>query len=187
MEPVEVFKFSDGCQLEVYPDECPESPRTWDNIGVMVCFHKHYDLGDKHDYRTQDYDGWQGLHDAILADHPTATILPLFLYDHSGLAISTGRKYSFNCPWDSGQVGFIYAEPEDGADVLKCLEAEVNVYNQYLQGDVYGFILRGPPCDKCDGPGEDQESCWGFYGSNPLENGMSDNLSETHRAELKKA
>lgn len=32
-------------------------------------------------------------------------MLPLFLYDHSGITMSTGP---FHCPWDSGQVGFIY-------------------------------------------------------------------------------
>ena len=36
-------------------------------------------------------------------------ILPLYLYDHSGITISTGP---FSCPWDSGQVGWIKA-PKD--------------------------------------------------------------------------
>lgn len=36
-------------------------------------------------------------------------ILPLYLYDHSGITIST---VPFSCPWDSGQVGWIYA-PKD--------------------------------------------------------------------------
>ena len=37
--------------------------------------------------------------------------LPLYLMDHSGLAMQTT---SFNDPWDSGQVGWIYVrlEPE---------------------------------------------------------------------------
>ncbi len=34
-------------------------------------------------------------------------ILPLYLYDHSGITMSTG---AFSCRWDSGQVGWIYAE-----------------------------------------------------------------------------
>ena len=43
-------------ELEVVQDTDPESPRTWDNLGTMVCFHKRYELGDKTDYRTEDYD-----------------------------------------------------------------------------------------------------------------------------------
>ena len=34
-------------------------------------------------------------------------ILPLYLYDHGGITMSTG---AFSCSWDSGQVGWIYAE-----------------------------------------------------------------------------
>lgn len=36
-------------------------------------------------------------------------ILPLYLFDHSGLTISTS---DFNDPWDSGQVGYIYLDKE---------------------------------------------------------------------------
>ena len=44
---------------------------------------------------------------ATLNEH--YVILPLYLFDHSGISISTG---SFHDPWDSGQVGFIYASKE---------------------------------------------------------------------------
>jgi hypothetical protein len=33
----------------------------------------------------------------------------------------------------------------------------VETWNQYLSGDVYGFIIE-------DGEGTDVDSCWGFYG-----------------------
>jgi len=36
-------------------------------------------------------------------------MLPLYLYDHSGITMSTGK---FSCPWDSGQVGWIYCTIE---------------------------------------------------------------------------
>ena len=39
-------------------------------------------------------------------------ILPLYLYDHSGITMNTT---GFSCPWDSGQVGWIYAD----ADCIK--------------------------------------------------------------------
>ena len=37
-------------------------------------------------------------------------VMPLYLLDHSGLAMQTT---SFNDPWDSGQVGWIYVSKED--------------------------------------------------------------------------
>lgn len=95
----------------------------------------------------------------------------LYLYDHSGLAMSTG---SFSCPWDSGQVGFIYVSREQ---VLKeygwkrltakrreqietYLTGEVETYDQYLQGQVYGFVVEKFE----DGDWVEDDACWGFYG-----------------------
>lgn len=46
---------------------------------------------------------WQEL--KALADE-THCILPVYMYDHSGLTINTT---GFSCPWDSGLLGWIYA------------------------------------------------------------------------------
>lgn len=44
----------------------------------------------------------------ILSRHPDVLLMPLYLYDHSGITISTSE---FCDPWDSGQIGFIYTNP----------------------------------------------------------------------------
>jgi len=182
MKPIKIYNFLNGCQLEIYPDEDPESPRKWDNLGTMICFHKRYDLGDKHDYKSGDYNGWDEIEDQIKQDNPECMIRPLYLMDHSGLSISMGP---FGCPWDSGQVGFIFIGNVERAE--KVLSAEVETYNQYLNGDIYGFILRDKPCKECgcNTKSEVLDSCWGFYGDNPVDNGIADNLKEEYREELK--
>jgi hypothetical protein len=43
----------------------------------------------------------------------TVVVLPLYLYDHSGLTISTSP---FSCRWDSGQVGYIHTTFEQVFD-----------------------------------------------------------------------
>ncbi len=53
-------------------------------------------------------------------------------------------------------------------------------------GDIYGFIFRDKPCLECGGPGKQLDSCWGFYGSDPLENGMSDNLKKEFKDGLQR-
>jgi hypothetical protein len=70
-------------------------------------------------------------------------ILNLYLYDHSGITISTSP---FSCPWDSGQVGFIWTTAErcweyDIAfwEAAGRLEGEVKDLDYYLTGDVWGF------------------------------------------------
>jgi hypothetical protein len=191
---VKTLTFNDGRSLEIHSDDSPESPREWDNNGIMVCFHSRYNLGDKHDHKTpQDFLDWkkeQG--DNVIA------CLPLYLYDHSGLTMSTGP---FSCPWDSGQVGWIVATREslesgghnvDELDVEKVkewLRGEVETFDQYLRGDIYGFILRKPhtdcDCPNCDGTGEEEDSCWGFYGDDVTENGMIDHFEEGIRTEIR--
>jgi hypothetical protein len=111
-------------------------------------------------------------------------ILPLYLYDHSGITMNTS---GFSCGWDSGQVGFIYCSLEDaqkafgagtigGWDTIfrgderydgktlrdltiRALEAEVEAYDHYISGQVYGWEA-----------GDD--SCWDYYGSDHKASGL---------------
>lgn len=191
MEPIKIYKFLDGKQLEIYPDEDPLDPRKeFDNLCVMICFQSRHDLGDKHEYQ-KDFASWADLENMIDGDNPDCLILPLYLMDHSGLCISTNP---FGCQWDSGQIGFIFITQDriiehfnrDRKKAEECLLSEVSTYDQYLQGDIYGFILRDKPCKECGSPGKNLESVWGYYGSDPIENGMSDSLGKDHKMELKK-
>ena len=101
---VDVVDSKDGsARCYILADYDAESPREWDNAGHMVCWHRHYNLGDKHKfYDPEDFEetakDWKG-NDRI------AVILSLYLYDHSGITMSCSP---FSCPWDSGQVGYIY-------------------------------------------------------------------------------
>ena len=174
-KPLETIDHN-GYTIEIYIDNDPENPREWDNLGTMVCFHKRYNLGNKQDlFRNEDYNSWAELENAIRKiEGGIAIILPLYLYEHSGLRISTG---SFSCPWDSGQIGFIFvskvkARKELGKKRLskkslkqleKILEAEVTNYDALLIGDVYGFITIDPS-------GKEIDSCWGIFGFNETVN-----------------
>jgi hypothetical protein len=163
-------------RIMIFQDESPDSPRNWDNLGTMVCFHRSYNLGDKHDYNHNDYSGWEEMRNAIEKNEDALIILPLYLYDHSGITISTSP---FSCRWDSGQIGFIYVSKKKVREeysvkritkkvterVMKLLEGEVETYDQYLTGDVYGYEVYN--VEKCDHGHEHEkelDSCWGFYG-----------------------
>ena len=165
-------------RLKVVHDSSPESPRSWDNLGTMICFHNRYDLGDNHNYNSDDYSGWEEMKQAIIKEENPAVILPLYMYDHSGISISTSP---FSCRWDSGQIGFILvskkkALEEFGGKIVtaklkerleKILEGEVETYTQYVEGEVYGFVIE-------DEDGEHIDSCYGFYGRDFATNGMLD-------------
>jgi hypothetical protein len=153
----------DGLTVRIMYDENAQSPREDDNFGHMVCFHREYTLGDKHE---MSVDEAKSFADKVLKNG--GIVLPLYLYDHSGITMSVN---SFSCSWDSGQVGFIYATKEDIRknwnlrkvtkekleDARKLLIAEVEYYDDYLTGQSYGYIVESPEGDHLD-------SCWGFVG-----------------------
>ena len=172
--------------INVQQDDMPESPREWDNLGTMTYWHRNYILGDvngsteyPHDQDMFWYD-LAGIEDtdnvsldtAIELAHKKNVILPLYLYDHSGITMSTS---SFSCQWDSGQVGFIHMSHEKIRNEFSCkrvsakmrekiegyLTNEVKSFDDYITGNVYGFsITREDP----DGEEIDLDSCWGFLG-----------------------
>ena len=163
--------------IRIVPDPDPMNPRVeCDTLGTMICWHPRYNLGDKHSYRDNQelFIALAGYEDEAPFDLEAiekrslrnAIILPLYLYDHSGLTMSTT---GFSCPWDSGQVGYVFVTLEDArrefsakclsskmrARALDILRAEVDVYDAYLCGEFCGFEIIGDDDDVID-------SCWGF-------------------------
>ena len=166
-----------GYTINIYPDDDPQDPRDFDNLGIMLCWHNRYDLGDEHSFKSDQFTGWNDVHDYIQKELEGIIILPLYMYDHSGIGMSVSNsQYPYNCPWDSGQVGFIYTTR---AKILECYEvkrlsqdiitkaekvlhAEVDIYHKYISGDVYGYTITGPG-NVIHG------SCWGFYDVDEME------------------
>jgi len=163
-------------KIEVIQDESPSSPREDDNLGTMVCFHGRYDLGDKHNYKSGDYNGWDEMEKNIIKNENVGVILPLYLYDHSGITISTSP---FSCNWDSGKIGFIFISKEKmlkeyGGKIVTqtlkdkvtgYLKGEVETYDQYLTGDVYGYrVSEVTTCSEGHEHETEVDSCWGYYG-----------------------
>lgn len=173
MDAIETFE-KNGYTITLHQDDNPESPREWDNLGKMICFHNRYDLGDKHDLQAKDYTNGSEIR-AVLEARGAAVILPLFLYDHSGLRIKVGSFQGLlpqgHAEFDSGQIGFIVAYRKDIlkefsvkritkallAQVEDHLRSEVDTYDQFLRGDIYGYCIE-------DKEGGHVDSCWGIFG-----------------------
>lgn len=185
-------------EYEVKRDEDYESPREWDQLGTMWCHHNRYSLGDKDgaekayelvqscDLSEEDAElleearGMKYAEDRktvidLMNKYDVAITMPLFLYDHGGITMSTG---DFGDRWDSGQVGIIFASKkkleEEGVfgdsewrekyhagktneEIAKTiLKAEVSEYDDYLTGNVHSYIVKVH--------GDVEESCGGYYG-----------------------
>jgi hypothetical protein len=123
----------------------------------MVCFHKKYTLGDKHNLKPSDFSGWDELEKYLVEEKGATHILPIYMYDHSGIAL---RTTMFTCPWDSGQVGFIYASLEKSSvndNEVSCqLVFEVEIYGKYINGEVLGYLVKNENDEIID-------SCFGFF------------------------
>lgn len=166
-----------GHTIKIFQDLDPGSPREWSNLGRLICWHRRYRLGDSHQFDSpeaflRDLAGLSVQIDLSLnqlCEHAErkAILLPVFLYDHSGLAMNT---IGFHCPWDSGQVGYVYvtldavreefgarrvtkAQRKKAADILR---GEIVSYDAYLGGRVFGYVIERD--------GEEIDACWGFVG-----------------------
>ena len=186
---VEQFEHA-GLLVCIDYDTDAESCREWDNLGRMMCWHSRYYLGDydSDNRRMETHDGTNCADPSDFQEwwkeHGKGGILlPLYLYDHSGLTISCSP---FSCPWDSGQVGYVYMTAEKIREeysakriskklrkrVTEYLVNEVKTYDEYLRGDVYGYTVSTlePLEDEDDlrdldeREDEQLDSCWGFYG-----------------------
>jgi len=168
--------------VKVLKSEDPVNPREdYEQYDNMICFHGRYSLGDEEskDFNPDDFNGWDELEDNIVKKMNWVAYLPLYLYDHSGITISTE---SFNDRWDSGQVGFIGMSRQQMKEIfdwsnvtekrmgrlLELLKSSVDVYDDYLTGNIYDFVI----VDKDDCV---VESCCNYIGD--PENALADGVS----------
>ncbi len=134
-----------GMKITIWYDECADDPRKYnDCLGTMACFHKRYSIGDE-THKNEDPFEFQ---DWVTTSKDVATWFPIYMLDHSGLTI---RTYSFDDPWDSGLLGYIYVTKEKvrkeygvkriSSKLMKKVDdiliAEVEEMDYYLRGEVY--------------------------------------------------
>jgi hypothetical protein len=163
-----------GHRINIYYDENPESPRVWSNLGTMYTAHRHYcpekELDRHFDINEVFKSKWE-FSARFLREY---VALPVYMLDHGGQTVSTTP---FSCPWDSGLLGIIAVPVADvkkeyGWKILtkkrririeRHLQGEVETYDDYLTGQVYGFEITSV--------GDEDNvigSCWGFYGEDGL-------------------
>jgi hypothetical protein len=145
-------------------------PRMQDyHLGTMVCWHKRYNLGDQQpsigfrdwligklangDEKEEERLGHLSTRDLENIFNDRNVSLPLYLYDHGALSIST---IPFKSLWDSGRIGLIYVDEdamqhaygekwnteEARRDAIKILTEEVTVYDHWLRGECYAVYIE---------------------------------------------
>lgn len=188
-------------RLVIEQDQFSDDPRSWDNLGTMLCCHRDYQLGDcnsnrdtelqlaeicrKYGKSDEEIDEMTFSEEIqFILDQDDVCGLPLLIYDHSGISMSTGKQ----CSWDSSFVGLIFVEKdfclaqmclkdEEGwkEKAKETLKSEVKIYSDFLEGNVYMWTLYEPVVvirqsmdgkelsRKIDEEGEMVDSMGGFY------------------------
>lgn len=201
-----------GYNVEIWRDDIPINPcEEFDELGALICWHNRYSLGNYKKNTFPDNRVFMHeiseLYTDIDTDYLTESqftkcvdkayainvILPLYLYDHGGLTMNTS---GYTCTWDSGQVGYIYVSLDDlkkeygikriGKKFREKIESylisQVEAYDNFLCGDIYGYTITTPD-------GDDLDSCGGFFGDNFDKNGLSEyvlnSIERTNKARIK--
>ena len=195
-----------GYKIRIREDEDADSPDDWGDDSLFLVYdHRQFsvkregfnvesiyrwmyakevvEFGDDVDGNYQEeVDGYSELNNYF--------IFKVEAYIHSGVSLSlfTGTK---QCRWDSSVSGYILAsksEFELEETARNAAEGLIETWNQYLSGEVYGYIIEKPNTtyliskEKFDrlkfendlatleqefdieDEWEEVNSCWGFYG-----------------------
>lgn len=177
-QPVHTEEYR-GYKISVFYDDDADqfNPRDNDNLGTLSWWHRRYNFNEDRDGKKlwseidpdheirETYNGNAPSRD--LMDDSGLVFLPVYMYDHSGVAVNTR---GFHCPWDSGQLGWIWCtkeqawlefREEDKAKLIQLaearLEAEISEWNDWGTGQVWWYKIE-------DQDGELLDSCCGFVG-----------------------
>lgn len=148
-EYIEQIKLNDKKVLVTIQDETPFCPRAEnENLGTMLCYeHNSYIFGDKQTRKIQEVES------KLNSDKFIS--LPLRIYNHSSVSMSTSNAYPYNDYWDSSDAGVIYVSlakvrkeysvkkvtQEIRDKVIEVLNGEVEEYSNYLLGNVYRYEI----------------------------------------------
>lgn len=167
-KPIETLVKAPLC-AEIYQDEnYDQSPDEWGDDGrFLVGFHRDFTVereGFSQDVcrsivNPEDYPEYKEEAKDIKKRYH---VFPLEAYIHSGVALAIGREGTFpDRQWDVSQLGLVFVsktEARTKATARKAALGLIHTWNQYLSGDVYGYVIRE------EGDEEHIDSCWGHYG-----------------------
>lgn len=188
--------------------------RSYDNR-IVDCNYKSYNISDLEDFEIEEeiedakhemlldfinneIENTMGVSELleVVQSIESIVLLPLYLYDHSGITMNTT---GFSCSWDSGQVGWIYNsieayKKETGNDhytkekIKEDFTSQVEMYDKYIRGTMLWYIVEKE--NKCDCCGnveyEELDSCGGFFDSESLIGYVLENIEEKHKDEVRK-
>lgn len=174
-----------GYIIEKHYDECGENPfENWDGQGRFYC----WDNGKEEYSRYCELLGYDPYSREPDGD-PDPDAVKIDKYEHSCIYYSVSGEGT-QCRWDTSKGWAVWYPDKAILDSIKDLTGQARrdkivelarqaceLFNQWANGDVYGYIIYGPEkvCNDCGHrERENIDSCWGYYGASGWENALSE-------------
>ena len=115
----------------------------------------------------------------LIEESGELVMLPISMYEHSGITLWLGSKWShYDAQWDCSSIGFAYVEKSTAKEegmldpgeeydhdwkkwAYAMMEAEMKTYDQYVRGEVYGYMVEDEDGEKASDVL--LSGCWGYY------------------------
>lgn len=182
--------------LEIDHCDFTDSPREWTNLGYFITIERDDNIPDDNKIlrniidNTQDEVNNSGEHmESIKREYEETTdekviaIYPIVKYEHGGVVYSLGEKHGF----DYSNCGFYVitdkTQEEVGTskkDFEKVIEDELNIYNKWVNGEVYqGLHYKEIICKECGySHNETIDSIGGCYSEEEIFDNIGLNIND---------
>lgn len=143
-------------KIRIEQDTDAQSPDEYDDCSVkLIANHRDFFVPPERNRRNFS------VQDEIDAMRKTHHVFLLEAYIHSGVRLALSGEGNFpDRQWDVSTLGAVFCLKKEWRTRQKAREAalaKVEEWNQYISGDVWGYIIE-------DDEGNHLDSCWGFYG-----------------------
>lgn len=177
------IKFDNGMSIVIEHDECVDSPNNMNDGITVVGWHREFSPSLPQNLKLVTR-AWANEQD----EDPDSDYKVFWLeaYIHGGVSLALSSQGNFpDRRWDvSSDVGVILIRKEDFSDYtdeqfLEVAKSVIKEWNQYLEGDVWVYIVKSPFDEIVD-------SCGGYYGIDDTKEqaiSTANYLYETHKEE----
>ncbi len=181
MEKLETIEHR-GYSINVYRDDHPGGPEEWGDENLfLVGFHREFYV-QKEGFSEGTVQAIfnRGRYEDDSIHHEAREIMrkywvfPLEAYIHSGVSLYLAGDRARD-RWDSSTLGAVFVAKSEWKRSAKAEDAArglVQTWNQYINGEVYGYMIETPD-------GEEEGGCWGFYGDDGIKQ-----ITEEAKAEI---
>lgn len=189
----EVYRKGRFVAYAVYDDNAMNPRTEWDTMGTMVFLQTpHWKLSDKNDlkssdlyvYKWNDEEEYEEEIKVCLVDYAKQVLKAVAYIPLEYVSYSCSDVRIRECSEESAE-GILYvtednlkeeygdASEESISKAIKYMEVEIETFNQYLEGEVFGCVIT----DEVSGE-DHMDSCWGFYGMDNKESGLLEYAKE---------